>query len=191
MAVAIVALGAYITVRKQLQSSLDDSLVDRAKHLGRQPRCSHDLRRPGAAAVHARRPDVRIAFDPATTGRSFLDEATSSASTSHELAVATGEIRVRACARSAPNGTDYRVVAVPTSHDRATRWCSRSRWTPQQNLLTKLGLVTLLFGIAGMITAGVAGWAVARNGLRPVRRLTAAAEEIARTERLAPIQRRG
>ena len=58
-------------------------------------------------------------------------------------------------------------------------------------MLTKLGLVTLLFGIAGMITAGVAGWAVARNGLRPVRRLTAAAEDIARTERLAPIRVEG
>ena len=58
-------------------------------------------------------------------------------------------------------------------------------------MLTKLGLVTLLFGIAGIITAGVAGWAVARNGLRPVRRLTAAAEDIARTERLAPIQVEG
>ena len=56
---------------------------------------------------------------------------------------------------------------------------------------TKLGLVTLLFGIAGMIAAGLAGWAVARNGLRPVRRLTAAAEDIARTERLAPIRVEG
>jgi two-component system, OmpR family, sensor histidine kinase MprB len=51
--------------------------------------------------------------------------------------------------------------------------------------------VTLLFGIAGMIAAGVAGWGVARNGLRPVRRLTAAAEEIARTEQLAPIRVEG
>ena len=58
---------------------------------------------------------------------------------------------------------------------------------PQQQVLAKLGMVTLLFGLAGIITAGVAGWGVARNGLRPVRRLTAAAEDIARTERLAPI----
>jgi two-component system sensor histidine kinase MprB len=45
----------------------------------------------------------------------------------------------------------------------------------------------LLFGIAGMIIAGLAGWAVARNGLRPVRRLTASVEDIARTQRLDPI----
>ncbi len=44
-----------------------------------------------------------------------------------------------------------------------------------------------LFGLAGVIAAGMAGWAVARNGLRPVRRLTAAVEEIARTEDLRPL----
>ena len=54
-------------------------------------------------------------------------------------------------------------------------------------MLDRLGLVMLLFGVAGMITAGLAGWAVARNGLRPVRRLTYAVEDIARTERLDPI----
>ena len=42
-----------------------------------------------------------------------------------------------------------------------------------------------------MIGAALAGWAVARNGLRPVRRLTDAAEEIARTEKLDPIDIEG
>src|SRR5689334_24134007 len=46
---------------------------------------------------------------------------------------------------------------------------------------------TTLFRSAGMIIAGLAGWAVARNGLRPVRRLTTAVEDIARTQRLDPI----
>ena len=58
---------------------------------------------------------------------------------------------------------------------------------PTDRMLDRLGLVMLLFGLAGMITAGLAGWAVARNGLRPVRRLTTAVEDIARTERLDPI----
>jgi len=38
-----------------------------------------------------------------------------------------------------------------------------------------------------VIGAGLAGWGVARNGLRPVRRLTDAAEHIARTEDLRPL----
>ena len=38
-----------------------------------------------------------------------------------------------------------------------------------------------------MILAGVAGWAVASNGLRPVRRLTSATERVAVTRELTPI----
>jgi two-component system sensor histidine kinase MprB len=45
----------------------------------------------------------------------------------------------------------------------------------------------LLFGLAGVIAAAAAGWAVARNGLRPVRRLTDAVEAIAETEDLRPL----
>jgi two-component system sensor histidine kinase MprB len=47
--------------------------------------------------------------------------------------------------------------------------------------------VMLLFGLAGVIGAAAAGWAVARNGLRPVRRLTRNVERIARTENLQPL----
>jgi two-component system sensor histidine kinase MprB len=57
----------------------------------------------------------------------------------------------------------------------------------QQQTLARLGLVMLLFGLAGVIAAAAAGWAVARNGLRPVRRLTAAVEGIAETEDLRPL----
>ena len=58
---------------------------------------------------------------------------------------------------------------------------------PQRQTLAKLGTVMLIFGIAGVVAAGAAGWAVARNGLRPVRRLTGAVESIARTEDLRPL----
>ena len=43
---------------------------------------------------------------------------------------------------------------------------------PTHEALGKLGFVLTLFGLLGVVGAGVAGWAVARNGLRPVRRLT-------------------
>jgi two-component system sensor histidine kinase MprB len=59
--------------------------------------------------------------------------------------------------------------------------------SPQERVLKKLGAVMLLFGIAGVIGAGAAGWAVARNGLRPVRRLTHNVEVSTRTENLAPL----
>ena len=43
---------------------------------------------------------------------------------------------------------------------------------PRSASCERLGAVMLLFGLAGVIGAAAAGWAVARNGLRPVRRLT-------------------
>src|SRR3954453_2680488 len=58
---------------------------------------------------------------------------------------------------------------------------------PQERALQKMGAVMLLFGLAGVIGAAAAGWAVARNGLRPIRRLTANVELIARTEDLTPL----
>ena len=57
----------------------------------------------------------------------------------------------------------------------------------QQAALGKLGIVMFLFGLVGVAVAGVAGWLVARNGLRPVRRLTTAVEGKARTEDLRPL----
>jgi two-component system, OmpR family, sensor histidine kinase MprB len=59
--------------------------------------------------------------------------------------------------------------------------------TPQERALKRMGAVMLLFGLAGVIGAAAAGWAVARNGLRPVRRLTRNVERIARTEDLQPL----
>jgi two-component system sensor histidine kinase MprB len=57
----------------------------------------------------------------------------------------------------------------------------------QQKTLKSLGVVCLLLGIAGVTIAAVVGWAVARTGQRPVRRITSDVERIARTEDLAPL----
>ena len=58
-------------------------------------------------------------------------------------------------------------------------------------MLRKLGLAMLIAGALGVLAAALAGWGVARNGLRPVRRLTSAVEHIARTEDLRPLQVEG
>ena len=82
-------------------------------------------------------------------------------------------------------GERWRVVAVNAGNGQALVLAQSLQATDR--MLDRLGLVMLLFGIAGMIAAGLAGWAVARNGLRPVRRLTTAVEDIARTQQLDPI----
>jgi HAMP domain-containing protein len=77
------------------------------------------------------------------------------------------------------------MVAVQAGHHEALVLAQSLE--PTDRMLERLGLVLLLFGLAGVVGAGLAGWGVATNGLRPVRRLTGAVEEIARTERLDPI----
>jgi two-component system sensor histidine kinase MprB len=83
------------------------------------------------------------------------------------------------------DGVPYRMVAVNAGPAQAL--VLAQSMLPTERMLDRLGLVLLAFGLAGVITAGLSGWAVATNGLRPVRRLTRQVEEIARTERLDPI----
>ncbi|GJF15923.1 signal transduction histidine-protein kinase/phosphatase MprB [Mycolicibacterium cyprinidarum] len=58
---------------------------------------------------------------------------------------------------------------------------------PTGQVLKRLGSVLLIVGGIGMVVAAVAGGMVARAGLRPVARLTEAAERVARTDDLRPI----
>src|SRR5690606_18171431 len=60
-----------------------------------------------------------------------------------------------------------------------------------EKALNRLQVILLLTSAVGVALAGLSGWAVATNGLRPVRRLTAATERVARTNELRPIKVRG
>ncbi len=86
----------------------------------------------------------------------------------------------------ADDGVHYRVVTVPAKTPGQALVLAQSL-APQQATLAKLGAVMLVLGVVGVVAAALAGWAVARNGLRPVRRLTHSVEEIARTEDLRPL----
>jgi two-component system sensor histidine kinase MprB len=78
------------------------------------------------------------------------------------------------------------MVAVPGGEDRALVLAQSLE--PTEATLKRLGVVFWIIGFAGVLLAGVAGWAVATTSLRPVRRLTDAAERIAATEQLTPIE---
>jgi two-component system, OmpR family, sensor histidine kinase MprB len=58
---------------------------------------------------------------------------------------------------------------------------------PTSKVLNRLGTILLIVGGVGMAVAAIAGGTVARTGLRPVARLTDAAERVARTDDLRPI----
>lgn len=186
--VALVALGAYLTVRMQLQATLDDSLLERATQgvkSGSIQAMTADCSLPTWAVDSA---DVRIALvdldlePPVRT--CYLSE--------HPLELGKTEVDVASGARDSSirtiyaGGEPYRVAAVHTAQPGEAFVVAQSL-EGQHTVLRKLGIVMLLFGVAGVIGAGLAGWAVARSGLRPVRRLTSEVEEIARTEDLHPI----
>ena len=191
LAVAFVAVGAYVTARIQLQDTLDESLLDRAQSAADASflqELTVSGRMPSWALGAA---DIRVAFISDSTQPLSYDEGPPltigrNADESPEYAVAAGARDYSLRTIRAEDDTDYRVVAVPTGTDGQALVIAQSL-EPTERVLAKLGIVTLLFGIAGVIAAGIAGWGVARNGLRPVRRLTVAAEEIARTEELTPI----
>ncbi|MEO6605589.1 MAG: HAMP domain-containing sensor histidine kinase, partial [Aeromicrobium sp.] len=80
----------------------------------------------------------------------------------------------------------YRVVAVSAGPGVALVLAQ-----PMESIeraLDRLKVILLLSSAAGVALAGIAGWGVAANGLRPVRRLTAATERVARTQELTPIE---
>jgi two-component system, OmpR family, sensor histidine kinase MprB len=181
--VLLVAAGAYLTVRMQLQATLDDSLVQRAEN------ASLDLCNP-AMDLPPEYLGAANTWVVCFTGPSFVARAEEQLPSitlgTPEVDVVRGEDgrSIRTVA-SDDGDTLWRVVAVNRGDDR-TMVLAQSLES-QQAVLHKLGIVMFLFGLAGVIASGMAGWAVARNGLRPVRRLTASVEEIARTEDLRPL----
>jgi two-component system sensor histidine kinase MprB len=187
LSVALVALAAYLTVRHQLQASLDESLHQRAYASARYD--------PGYAisdipAVMQGAIDSKVGY-VFSDGRAVI--AGGQQDNIHlgaaELAVARGDSRY-SCRTVTGSAADYRVATVPTTTDGVALVVAQSL-EPNERTLDELGLVMFIFGAAGVIAAALAGWGVARNGLRPVRRLTRAAENIARTEQLDPIEVEG
>lgn len=190
LAVASVAAAAFITVRLQMHNTLDDSLLQRAEGAALSSTLS-DLSTERIPSWALGAADVRIAF--ITADRPYraisADRGPTLQLGKPELRVASGQAASSIRTVTAER-TEYRVVTVPAARPYSALVLAQSL-EPTERTLSKLGLVLLLFGAAGVIAAAFAGWAVARNGLRPVRRLTDAAEDIARTEKLDPIDVEG
>ena len=190
LSVALVAAAAYFTVRHQLTATLDRSLTNRA-YAAAQSNTLNRLTADEVPPWMVGAADVRIGF-VTSSGR------TQSAPEENgepillgrpEIEVARG-IETHSARTISTSEGDFRVAAVQSSEPGVALVLAQSldnnRYT-----LEKLGFVLFVFGALGVIAATLAGWAVARNGLRPVRRLTRAAEEIARTEKLEPIDVEG
>ncbi|HKE51605.1 MAG TPA: HAMP domain-containing protein, partial [Actinomycetes bacterium] len=189
LGIAVASIAAYITVKNQLYASRDASLLARANAaVGGRLGTPEALQRIPWEALRAAA-DVNPGFVD-VNGITAVAEGQRIAPPvgPAEVAVAQGR-RSQSIRTAEVQGTDYRVVAVPASPGLALVFAQPTRDAEQ--LLDRLGLVLFLGGALGMVVAATAGLAIARAGLRPVSDLTAAAERVATTDRLEPIEVHG
>jgi two-component system sensor histidine kinase MprB len=190
VAVAVVSLGAYVTVRYYLYNQAASDLVAQASAVAGGPRMSPASPgaklqfRSGTVQFSSIRIDV---IDP--SGSSYIENNPTPLQygdiSSAEKAVASG-----ASGQSARVVDGYEVVAVPYPCDGGISCAAlviAEPLTTQQQTLRSLSLVLFLISGIGVIVAAAAGAFVARGGLSPVQRLTEATEWIARTGDLRPI----
>ncbi len=179
---AVASATVYITVRAELEDSLDASLIKRADAAvaaGYSP-STMSTADTDLLAVFG------IRFISVEGGRIFTRQTqTNVPFDEREIQVSLGEEKTsQRTARIA--GVPYRIVAVQAGPGQALVLAQSMEST--QRSLERLKVILLLTSAVGILVAGVAGWVVATNGLRPVRRLTAATERVARTAQLEPIE---
>jgi two-component system, OmpR family, sensor histidine kinase MprB len=184
LAVVLVSAAAFVTVRYSILQTLDENLLQRATAAAQSELADpRQLATIPTGVLGAG--DIRLALVLAT-GPAISAEGRASAPPlgQDELNVARGleESSVRTAVQA---GVPYRVVAVQAGPGQALVIAQRLDATHE--VLTKLGVALPIVGGVGVLVAALAGVAMARAGLRPVDRLTAAAERVAATGELRPI----
>ncbi len=184
ISVAMASFAAYVTLRAQLHERLDDSLLHRATIAAKTNLVEAATLRDftpnmlGAA-------DLRI-YVVYSDGTMFPNKPSSWVSTpdANEVLVAKGQLdqTIRTVAHDTYN---LRAATVRAGDGTALMFVQSSE--PIEKTLGRMQLVLLLVGLGGIVAAAIIGLAVARSALLPVRRLSAAAEHIARTDELKPI----
>ena len=183
---SMVSVIVFVTVRAEFESSLDDSMMRRAN-----------------AAV-SRGVDAALISSPSTQVLAYVgiqpfivrggqlfptpidpNDDYAKLKGYREIEVSNG-LREHSIRTVYLDGVPHRVVAVPAGRGQALVLVQSME--SNRDALERLKIILLLTSIAGVALAGLAGWAVATNGLRPVRRLTAATERVARTIDLTPIE---
>jgi two-component system sensor histidine kinase MprB len=188
-AVALVALAAYVTMRMELSHQLDHSLLERADQVvALQQQFPQTLTSTPSLSLIAA--DVDLCFVSAQYSTQCTDAGLREAlgSDGPELAVAQGRSDQSVRTLSYSNER-YRVVAVPLGDGAALVLAGSAEQADAT--LEHLGLVLLLVGSIGVVFSAGAGLVLARAAVRPVERLTAAAEHVARTGELEPIDVHG
>lgn len=188
-AVAVTSIAAYLTARHELREQLANSTLARAKTVVAGPLLPRLLSDPSTqdaallqiqeAALAAGAVDLGL-VDPAGN----VSNANLPASGA-EVDVATG---VRADSVRITGGYSLAAVHIP----RTSQALLLAQSTDQiDSTLRTLAWFLVGLGVMGVALASLIGVAAARAGLRPVERLTDAAERVTQTGRLDPIDVQG
>ncbi|MET0189616.1 MAG: HAMP domain-containing sensor histidine kinase [Pseudonocardia sediminis] len=181
--VLLVSAAAFLVVRQNLSSTLDETLYQRATAAAQSELASPQLLATIPPTVLGAA-DLHIALVYSSGLAAAADETSRPPVGDDELAVAQG--RLTESIRTASLGrVPYRVVAVQAGPGRAL--VIAQQLDSVTKVVSRLGTALPLVGLGGVILAALAGFAVARTGLRPVQRLTAATERVATTGDLRPI----
>lgn len=188
--VAVAALVSYVAVSRQLYGQVDAQLSNDVTALtGYSPGGTFSA--SGASRLAARfRQDVLqvvgpdgLVFSPAPDGTAAVPITAGD----RRVAATTGAVVSSTTTRTAA-GTTYRVETVggrlQTSDGTPLAIQVAHPISDIQRTLDELRLVLLTVALGGMAVAVALGYAVARATIRPVERLTAAAEHVAATQDL-------
>ncbi|MFI6172996.1 ATP-binding protein [Nocardia sp. NPDC051052] len=178
IAVAFTSIAAYALVARALYANVDTELRSRATAVTAVDPYGFNLQNLVLATAFY--PDTGIILLYPGIGPYTVPQATIPPVGAPEEAVYKGQ--VNSSLRTVAN---QRVLAVRTD-DGATLVISQ-RLEPTRNVLDRLAWLLFVVGGCGVVLAAAAGTAVGRTGLRPIGRLTAATERIARTDDLTPI----
>jgi len=179
---SIMSAALFVLVRAEFISAIDDSLTRRAENAveaGYTP-TNIDEEQANLLALAG----IRLLAIRSGGGEFLVRPSDTFPYDNREREVALG-LEDHSARTTKIGKIPYRVVAVQAGEGQAFVIAQSMEST--QQTLDRLIRVLILCSLAGVIVAGVAGWAVANNGLRPVRRLTAAAEHVAATRDLTPI----
>ncbi len=186
ISIAILSLTAYVVMRQQLMSSLDQSLLNRA-HKATSVSALSKLTVQGVPPWMLGAADVRVII-VGTDGAAGTDIPDFQlGQPEYDVVVGKRDSSVRTLVTA--EGERFRVATVSAGSAQAL--ILAQPLATNDRTLEKLGGVLFVFGALGVLTALLAGWLVARSGLRPVRRLTSAVERIAVTEDLTPLRIEG
>ena len=179
MVVVLMALAVYAVVSRALYGDLDNQLQSRAQLLIESGLLDADPKTAIQGIAYSSDVNAML-IDPGKSSYKAELPGETLPVGSPEKAVMRGELFM-----SRRTASDQRILAIHLRNG-SSLLISKSL-KPTEAVMTKLRWVLLMVGGIGVAVAAVAGGMVTRAGLRPVGRLTEAAERVARTDDLRPI----